>query len=137
MTVPHPAAAGPTWFAIGYAAPLRVLLTALGMGPRVSVVRVDADAIEVRMGWAFRARIPRTSLHEVRRSRVPALSWGVHGWAGHWLVNGTSRGLVRMTVRPPATARVCGLRVRLTDLAVSLRHPDRFLTLVDDDRERS
>ena len=132
MTTPAPSVR----FAIGYAAPLRALLTALAMGPRVSVVRVDADRIEVRTGWAFRARIPRTSIHDVRRSHMPALCWGVHGWAGHWLVNGTSRGLVRMTVRPPATARVCGLRVRLTDLAVSLRHPDRFLTLFDDDRER-
>jgi hypothetical protein len=90
MTAPAP----PVWFAIGYAAPLRVLLTALGMGPRVSIVRVDADTIEVRMGWAFRARIPRTSV------------------------------------------QVGGLRVRLTDLAVTLRHPDRFLTLFDD-TERS
>ncbi|MGI5129976.1 hypothetical protein ACQEVB_24460 [Pseudonocardia sp. CA-107938] len=81
---------------------------------------------------AFRARIPRTSVHDVRRSRLPVLSWGVHGWAGRWLVKGSCRGVVRMTIQAPASARVCGLRVRLTDLAVSLEQPDQFRMLVDE-----
>jgi hypothetical protein len=123
-----PAADRPERFAISYDPPSRLLLTAMGLGPRFSGVRVTTDVVEVRMGWAFRARIARSGVHDVHRSRRPVLSRGVHGWAGRWLVNGSSRGLVRVPVRPPATALVCGLRVRLTELAVSLEHPDRFLS---------
>jgi len=113
-----------TRFAISYTAPMRLLLTALGMGPGVSSVRVDADTVEVRMGWAFQARIPLSSVQDLRRPHRPVLSRGVHGWAGRWLVNGSSRGMLCMTVQPPVNARACGSRIRLTELVISLEDPD-------------
>jgi hypothetical protein len=128
--------ARPARFAIAYTRPMRLLLTALGMGPGVSGVLVDADVVEVRMGWAFRARIPLASVHDLRRPHLPVLSRGVHGWAGRWLVNGSSRGVLRMTVEPPADARVCGVPVRLTELAISLENPDGLLAALGQESPR-
>ncbi|MGI5132845.1 hypothetical protein ACQEVB_39020 [Pseudonocardia sp. CA-107938] len=123
-------------FSLRYAAPLRPFLTAVGMGPRASGVRVDAEVIEVRMGWAFRARIPRSAVRDVRPHRGPVLSWGVHGWHGRWLVNGSSRGVLRLTVEPACPALVCGVPVRLRDLAVSVERPDDLLAAISDPTTR-
>lgn len=101
------------------------LMRPLGMGPGVSGVDVDAGQVRVRMGWAFRARFPSAVVREVRAGvRMPFPGWGVHGWRGRWLVNGSSRGLVRMRLDPPQRARVCGFPVRLRALWVSAEDPE-------------
>ncbi len=70
----------------------RWLLSALGTGPRFSWVRLDEHTLEVRMGWAFRATIERSAITAVRRAPNAYWGIGVHGWAGHWLVNGPPPG---------------------------------------------
>lgn len=97
------------------------------MGRRVSSVVIDADAALVRMGWAFRADIPRRSIVSAEPDDGPVWGWGVHGWRGTWLVNGSSHGLVRITIDPPVRARVCGLPARLTTLRVSVSDRDAVL----------
>jgi hypothetical protein len=53
--------------------------------------------------------------------------WGVHGWRGTWLVNGSADGLVRLDIDPPVKARTAMVPVRLRTLRVSLADPTAFL----------
>jgi hypothetical protein len=57
-----------------------------GLGPQHSDVHVEND-----------------TLHHDRVTR-----WGVHGWRGRWAVNGSSKGMVELTIDPPVRARVTG-----------------------------
>lgn len=107
---------------------LRPLFVVLGVAPSRAYVELDADVVRVRMGWAFRADVPRSSIRGVRR--VPnAISIGVHGWRGRWLVNGASGPLVALAIEPPAPARVCAVPVRLRELIVSVDDPAALSSL--------
>jgi hypothetical protein len=55
------------------------------------------------------------------------LTRGVHGLAGRWLVNGSSRGLVAVTIEPPARAFVVGFPVRLRVVTVSVEDPEGLI----------
>jgi hypothetical protein len=115
------------------------LLTALGMGPRSSGVEVGPDEIRVRMGPAFRLDIPRGSIRSI--SRDPALAgqatWGVHGLAGRWLVNGSSSGLVELMIEPPCHTRR-GLatlfrKAKVNSITLSLADPGGFAAALEPD----
>jgi hypothetical protein len=116
-------------FAISYNPIFKALATITGTGPGQSGVTVEADRIEVRMGWAFRASIPRASVRQVEQvERIPPLyGFGVHGWNGRWAVNGSQRGAVKLTIDPPADARVLFVPVRLRELFLSLEEPEAFV----------
>jgi hypothetical protein len=117
-----------TEYRLRYAAPLRLLLSALGMGPGLSGVAVGDEQLRVRMGWAFSARVPRSAIRRAEPSAHPIWGgWGVHGWNGHWLVNGSSHGIVRLDFDPRQRALVCGVPVRLRTLWLGLEDPDLFL----------
>jgi hypothetical protein len=110
-------------FTISFSRPLRLLLGALGTGPRRSTVEVRDDVVAVTMGWAFRAAIPTASITGVRRPQRCGISRGVHGWRGRYLVNGSAHGLVSFSVAPAQRARVVGFPVRLRELTVSVDDP--------------
>jgi hypothetical protein len=95
-------------FAISYDSFFRVLATITGLGQ--GRVEIEGDRIDVRMGWAFRASIPRASVQKAEQiDRIPPLfGWGVHGWNGRWAVNGSQRGAVKLTVEPAATTNASG-----------------------------
>ena len=96
----------------------------MGHGRRLSRIEVDDLEIRVRMGLGFWTAIPRasvTSVTDVGHRRV--LGWGVHGWRGRWLVNGSSSGLVTIELDPAVRARVLGIPVRLRELTVSVVEP--------------
>jgi hypothetical protein len=98
----------------------------LCLTPRRSYLELAADRVRVRMGWGFRADIPRPSLRAPRR--VPnAISIGVHGRRGRWLVNGAAGPLVAVAIDPPAPARVLGVPIRLRELIVSVPDPDAVI----------
>lgn len=99
----------------------------LGGGRRVSRFIVSDDDVVVRMGWWFRTVIPRSSIVAATPDHDPVWGWGAHGWGGRWLVNGSSRGLIRLTIDPPAPAKVCFVGVRLRLLRISLVDPDGAL----------
>ena len=101
----------------------RVLMTPLGFGPRHSRLTLGPDDVAVRLGWAFRATVPRASITEAVERTERVLSLGAHGWRGRWLVNGANSGLVTITIDPPARARVLGVPVRLRELTVSVAVP--------------
>jgi hypothetical protein len=115
-------------------------LTVAGMAPRSSGVEVDSGEIRVRIGVAFTLDIPRGAVRTV--SREPALggqaTWGVHGLAGYWVVNSSSRGLVELVLEPPCyTGRGLGTlfrRARVNSLILSLADPDRFIAALQPDR---
>lgn len=114
-----------TRFPLAYSGPNRALMGVLGMGPDASGVEVGDTAVRVRMGWGFRAEVPRSAIRAAHvQTRLPFLGWGVHGWNGRWLVNGSSRGLVRIDLDPTQRARVTGWPVKLRELWVSVDDPD-------------
>jgi len=121
--------AGPRSFSIRYGA-FRLLLVALGMGPGFSGVELDGQELRVRMGWAFRARIPRGALRGAAVKTAMVGGIGVHGWRGRWLVNGSMEGIVGVDVDPPARALAVGIPVRLHYLALSLEDPEGFVAAV-------
>ncbi len=102
---------------------LKAVLVACGLTPRRSYLDLGPDTIRVRMGWGFRADIPRTSIRAARRVG-DSVSIGVHGWRGRWLVNGASGPLVALQLEPQVRARAVGFPIRLRELIVSVDDPD-------------
>ena len=96
-------------------------------GARDARVELGPDAVEVQLGLAWRARIPRESVQAADQDAPRTISIGAHGWGGRWLVNTSTTGLVRLTIDPAATGRCYGVPHRLTELTVSLADPDAFL----------
>jgi hypothetical protein len=106
----------------------RPLLSALGLGPRAARIELGEDEFRVRMGWGFRARIPRTSIVRADRFRDWPWAIGVHGdFRGSWLVNGSATGIVLLYLDPPSSARVLGVPISLRKLGLSLEDPEGFL----------
>ena len=93
-----------------------------GMPPSRSWIEVDDQELRVQMGIGFRATFPRSSVAGAVRDNDRVWGWGVHGWRGKWLVNGTNEGLVRLTLSP-ARARVLGFPVALHTLRISVEDP--------------
>jgi hypothetical protein len=118
-------------FEISYSPTVKWLFLILGMGPSLSGVLVDDETIQIRMGWAFRSVIPRTSLRSIRPDVAPTGGWGVHGWRSEWLVNASSTGMVLLRIDPPARTRAVGFRVGLRTLRLSIADRDAFITLVE------
>lgn len=99
------------------------LSTALFLGPSKAYVLVDGDNVDVRMGWAFRARFPRAAVASAEETRRRVLSRGVHGFAGRWLVNGSGDGLLTIEMASNQRAYLMGFPVRLRRLIVSVEDP--------------
>ena len=99
----------------------------LGLGPGNSDVTVDGDTLHVAMGWGFSADIPLASIKAATASDDRVLGWVVHGWRGRWLVNGSSHGIVELTIDPPVQARVVGVPTTLRNLRGSVTDPDALI----------
>ena len=111
-----------TAFAFRYGL-FRPLLSVFGMGPSFSEVTLEPADVAVRMGWAFRSRIPYGHIRRLHPDRDMHGGIGVHGWRGLWLVNGAVSGIVTLEIDPPVRARVLGLPIRLRTLHLSLEDP--------------
>ena len=98
-----------------------------GLGPQQSDVSITNDSLHVSMGWGFRADIPLSSITDAKPSDDRVYSSGVHGWRGRWLVNGSSKGIVELTIDPPAKGRVLGVPVTLKTLWVSVTDRDALI----------
>ena len=101
----------------------RWLSSALGVTPSKSYVELGADEVEVRMGWAFRSRFPRSAIAACAAVDHRPLDRGVHGFGGRWLVNGSGAGILSIKLDPPQSASFMGLRVALRELLVSVHDP--------------
>jgi len=51
----------------------------LGLGPKGRELRYDGGILRVKMGWAFTADIPLSSITEAAPSSERVFSTGVHG----------------------------------------------------------
>jgi hypothetical protein len=101
----------------------RVLSSIIGLLPSSSYVIVDGEQVQVRMGWAFSSRFPRSVVMSVSELGRRPFSRGVHGFAGRWLVNGSGTGVVSIQLSPRQRAYVLGFPVRLELLMVSVAEP--------------
>jgi len=100
----------------------------MGCGPRFTWVDVDATEVRVRMGWSFRATIPRSAI--VRPAPAPDWKWavGAHtNFRGAWLVNGTTTGIVAVDLSSPARGRCIGWPIHIKRLGLSLEDGPGFL----------
>ena len=121
-------ATAPARFRIRYSRFLLPLFTILGLGSTFSKVELSADELRVGVGWAMRARIPRSSIAGAGRSRPIWWAIGVHGdFHGDWLVNGSPQGIVWVRLEPRVRARVMGIPVRLRLLGLGVEDPDARL----------
>ena len=101
----------------------RWLSTVLGLPPSSAYVEIEGDNVEVRMGWAFRARFRRSDVASAAPVDMRTISRGVHGFAGRWLVNGAGRNILKIELRPEQNARMMGIPIGLRELLVSDRDP--------------
>jgi hypothetical protein len=99
----------------------------LGLGPKHSEVRIDDGILHVKMGWAFDAHIPVASITQAEVTEERAFTAGVHYSNGRWLVNGSRKGLVALTIEPPVQAKVPLRSVQLHKLVVSVTDPDALI----------
>ncbi len=63
------------------------LAVPLGLGPKNSELWVGAGSLHVKMGWAFAADIPLTSITKAEATNARVYAAGVHFGFGRWLVN--------------------------------------------------
>ncbi len=93
-------------FRISVDPPSRIIMTTFGAGRKAPRVTISASTVDVRMGWAFHATIPRevvTSARPLNRDelrgafRIIVLR-GVNYWPRTALVNGAGTGLVEITL---------------------------------------
>lgn len=115
-----------TWYA--------VLSTALALFPSSSYVQVSGVEVHIRMGWAFRATFQRRAIASIEMANRNPVSRGVHGFAGRWLVNGSGRGIVVITLNPAQRCHVVGFPLRLRQLLVSVAEPREFASLLQGHR---
>jgi hypothetical protein len=113
---------------------LKPLLSALGAGPSHSSITLDDELLRVRMSWFFRAAVPRSAITGAKPFTGVVGGWGAHGWRGTWLVNGSSKGIVSITIDPPGRARCMGVPVKLRELRVSVEEPDELIAALSDGR---
>ncbi|WP_055402299.1 MULTISPECIES: hypothetical protein [unclassified Mycobacterium] len=99
----------------------------VGLGPKRSELRVEAGTLHVKMGWAFDAHIPLASITSAAPAQDKVLTMGVHYAKGRWLVNGSGKGLVTLTIEPPVEAKAVGRTVSLRALCVSVTDPDALV----------
>ncbi len=101
--------------------------TLFGTGPSRSWIDIYDATVSVRMGWAFGATIDRAANTAAGSWSGRVWGWGAHGWRRHWLVNGTSKGIVTIELDPLQPGRVLGFPLRLRQLSVSVADPDALL----------
>jgi hypothetical protein len=106
------------------------LSTPLGLGPKQSDIRIEDGNLYVAMGWGFRATIPLSAIKKAEPNHDRVYAAGVHGRRGRWLVNGSSKGMVELTIDPPVRARVVGVPITLHTLWVSVTDPDALIAAV-------
>ena len=104
------------------------------LGERHAEVSLTDGKLRVRMGWAFRAMIPRGSIRRAARHRDVAWAIGVHVLdirLRTWLVNGSSRGIVFLDLDPPAKGRTGPFPITIQRLGLGLEDPDAFVRELD------
>lgn len=100
------------------------LMGVFGMPPSRCYVDVDDTHLRVRMGMWFELDTERSVVRSAEPDHDPVFGWGVHGWRDRWLVNGSSSGIVRVTLDPSVRAWMGPVPLRVGVLRVSVEDPD-------------
>jgi hypothetical protein len=121
--------APPRAFPIRYSRLSRWFMTPLRLGARHAKVELNEDDLRIRMGWAFRATIPRRSIRRAALQRDAVWAIGVHSDLRFksWLVNGSTKGVVFLDLLPPARGRFGPFPIAIERLGLGLEDPDAFL----------
>jgi hypothetical protein len=123
VIVPRLTSVAESFFPLSYSSVLLPLFTVIGLGPRQSGAWVSQESVRVVMGWGFRSTFPRSSVQKIGPESEAVMAWGVHGWGGRWLVNGSSSGVVRVDIEPAAKAWIVAIPVKLKTLWLSVTSP--------------
>jgi hypothetical protein len=107
--------------------PSHTLMTAFGASRKAPRVTMSSTTVEVGMGWAFQATIPREAVASARplnrgELRGPfrlSVLRGVNYWRGTALVNGAGTGLVEITLDRPKWVWLGPLRAPMRRVIVS------------------
>src|SRR3954447_10696533 len=102
--IPMSADRTPAEFPLSFSRWMRILTAPMLVGPQYCTATISPDRLDVKMGigsWAFAANLHRSSIVRATQVNRPVWAWGAHGWRGRWLVNGSSHGLVQLTIDPP------------------------------------
>lgn len=109
--------------------PSRPLMTVFGASREAPLITISPSAIDVRMGWAFHATLPREAvasarpltegLSELRGWLRISVLRGVNYWGGTALVNGAGTGLVEITLDRIEWVWLGPLRAPMRRLVVS------------------
>jgi hypothetical protein len=124
-------------FPITFDRPSRIPMTVLGAGPKVSRVEVSPSTVDVRLGWAFQATIPRDDVASVRQLHGGlselhgplglTVLRGVNYWRGTALVNGAGTGLVEITLNHRTQVHLGPFKVPMRRLIVSAEDPSGLI----------
>lgn len=117
-------------FAFSFNALAKLLMTPILAGPRRCHVVLTTDRLKVTMGacgWAFSSSVPRSSIVQAKRVSGRVWQWGAHGWRGRWLVNGSGRGLVQITIEPAGRGRCLFVPLKVRQLTLSVEQPDELV----------
>jgi hypothetical protein len=116
-------------FPIKYSKVSRWFFTPLALGARHAKVELTDDELRVRMGWAFRAKIPRRSIRRAARHHDVWWAIGVHSDLRFksWLVNGSKKGIVFLDIFPPARGHAGPFPITIERLGLGLEYADGFL----------
>ena len=124
-------------FAMRYDRWYRPLATALGIGPKRTMIRVAGDTLEIKHGWAFRLDIPLKDITSARPFSRRPFSWGVHSGGDVWMVNGSRDGIVELKLARPVTSKSVKLQSNswgeVRSLYLSLTDPDGFIAALTAD----
>ena len=128
-------------FPITFDRPSRIPMTVLGAGPKVSRVEVTPSTVDVRLGWAFHATIPREAVASVRplngglgELHGPlglTVLRGVNYWRGTALVNGAGTGLVEITLGQRQKVHLGPFEVPMRRLIVSAEDPSGLVAALE------
>ena len=125
--------------------PSRTLMTALGAGRKAPRVTMSSSTVDIRMGWAFQATIPREAVASARplnrgELRGPfrlSVLRGVNYWPGTALVNGAGTGLVEITLDRPKWVRLGLFRAPMRRLIVSAEDQSGLVAELNPSTQRS
>jgi len=134
-------------FPINFDRPSRKPMTVLGAGPKLSRVKVSSSTVDIHVGWAFQATIPREGVASARplNGGLSELSGplglsvlrGVNYWRGTALVNGAGTGLVEITLDRPNWVRLGPFPVRMHRLIVSVEDQSGLVAALNPRTPRS
>jgi uncharacterized repeat protein (TIGR01451 family) len=76
-----------------------VFSSLLGLPPSTAYVELNGAQVEVRMGWAFRSRFPRSAVAAASALDIRPLSRGAHGFGGASLNMGGTPSLGNLSIQ--------------------------------------